>query len=84
MAGLVDDDELFRGEVGMWNATGIANNVERRMGWRNGETTVRFDPALTRRLKGPELPTRSALWEKPSKPSAWRGCVQFEARNTRS
>ncbi|KAL8286348.1 hypothetical protein RQP46_004365 [Phenoliferia psychrophenolica] len=40
MAGMVDDDELLRGEMGMWNAVGTANNVERRMGWRGGKTTV--------------------------------------------
>lgn len=42
MAGMVDDDELFRGEVGMWAANGgtVATNVEQRLGWGLGEIRV--------------------------------------------
>jgi alpha-glucosidase len=44
MAGMVDDEARFQGEVGMWNASvegcPIAHNVEKRMGWRGGETRV--------------------------------------------
>lgn len=42
MAGMVDDDELFRGEIGMWAAHGgrVANNVEKRMGWGLGGIRV--------------------------------------------
>ena len=38
--GMVDDEELFRGELGMWDAEGVAGNVEQRMGWGRGETRV--------------------------------------------
>lgn len=48
MAGLVDDEATFRGEIGMFDAdvepssspTPSANNVEKRMGWGRGETSV--------------------------------------------
>ncbi|SGY50174.1 BQ5605_C001g00861 [Microbotryum silenes-dioicae] len=44
MAGMVDDDATFKGELGLWNTTTaqgkIGDNVQRRMGWGRGETTV--------------------------------------------
>ncbi|SCV71199.1 BQ2448_2787 [Microbotryum intermedium] len=44
MAGMVDDDATFKGDLGLWNANSahnkIGNNVETRMGWGRGEITV--------------------------------------------
>lgn len=40
MAGMVDGEEKFVGHVGMWNARGQADNVEKRMGWGEGEARV--------------------------------------------
>jgi hypothetical protein len=34
------DDERFQGEIGMWNANGGDNNVEKRMGWGRGPMRV--------------------------------------------
>ncbi|ORY92423.1 glycosyl hydrolases family 31-domain-containing protein [Leucosporidium creatinivorum] len=44
MAGMVDGDATFRGELGIANASvggsTVLDNVEKRMGWRGGSTTA--------------------------------------------
>ncbi|TDL29099.1 hypothetical protein BD410DRAFT_3704 [Rickenella mellea] len=40
ISGLKDDEERFQGELGMFAAQGVENNVEQRMGWRGGAIRV--------------------------------------------
>ena len=43
MAGMVDDEARFAGQLGLYNArtpTRISENVEKRAGWGGGQTTV--------------------------------------------